>query len=310
MRGTYISIWGYVVMALDDNLDVYAEWDLFQEHGVAREEDLTERKEIFLETLMRDGKVNPVTEAEVLPEKYDNYFEWFFMKADPKAELVPTAKDMNTLRLALGEARFNDMSVYDRELFATGYKSDLMRQAEMDPSMYFMWAADDRAGKEEDKKMQLFRSWFARNQRIATEKQGFAVQNVFSNDPKDKWSSYSYTYGAQAKLGYEVAIVNAGKNSGAILAQLVSWAIETGGFIFDLPFEVKGYTVGNPAQPLKAVATEIDMDSALAQTMLGAQNTDMTRAVQIFIADKNNLLPGEEGYDTSFVQEYTASEEA
>lgn len=310
MRGTYISIWGYVVMALVDNLDVYAEWDLFQEHGVAREEDLAERKEIFLETLMRDNKVNPVTDAEVLPAQYDNYFEWFFMKADPKAELVPKASDMNALRLALGNARFDALSVYDRELFATGYKSDLIKEVDMHPSMYFLWVADETAGSMEEKKMKLFRSWFARNQRMATEKQGFAVQNVFSQDPKDKWSSYSYTYGAQDKLGYEVAVVNAGQNSGAILAQLTRWAIETGGFIYNIPFEVKGYTVGQPPQPLKAVATEIDMDSALAQTMLGAKNTGMTRAVQIFIADKNNILPGEEGYDTSFVQEYTASEEA
>ncbi|MNH23631.1 hypothetical protein D3C79_835370 [compost metagenome] len=39
--------------------------------------------------------------------------------------------------------------------------------------------------------------------------------------------------------------------------------------------------------------------------MLGAMNAGMTRYMQVFIGDKNNILPGEEGYDTSYVQELT-----
>jgi len=309
MKGTYISIWGYVVMVLADDLNVYEQWASFQRHGVAREEDLSERKEIFIEILMRKGLVNPVTDAEVLPEKYENYFEWFFMKSDPKAELVPSPDEMATLHRKLGCEAYHAMDVYTRELFATGYKSDLMVAAGMLPAMYFEWLIDPKAGTLEEKKMALFRSWFERNQRMAAEQQGFAVQNVASNNPKDKWSSFSYTYGAQDKLGYEVAIVNAGPRSGAILAQITKWAIDTGGFMLDMPFEVPGYTVGNPPSVLKAVATELDMVSPLAQAMLGAKNQGMTRAVQIFIADANNILPTEEGYDTGFVQEYAETPE-
>jgi hypothetical protein len=302
---TYISIWGFLVFVVDGTLDVYEKWETFQRHGIARKETLDERKEIFLETLISSGMVNEVSDAEVIPDNIDRYFDWFFMKADPKAELVPTPDCMRRLQQAIGDEQFNAMSVYERELYATGYRSPLITDVNFDRQTYFRWMGDHKAGSFETKKMALFKSWFKRNQDMATAEQGFAVQNVTSNDPKDTWRSYSYTYGAQGKLGYEVLIVNAGPNSGAMLAQLTKWAIETGGFIENIPFTIPGYTVGPGGEPLKAVATEQVMGPVATTRLLGAMNAGMKRYMQVFVGDKNNILPGEEGYDTGYVQELT-----
>lgn len=308
-KNTYISIWGFLVFVVDPTFDVYERWERFQRHGIARKEPLSERKEIFIEVIMREGLVNEVSDAEVIPDNIDSYFDWFFMKADPKAELVPGPDDLLRLRQAIGDTAFDAMSVYDRELYATGYKSPMITDVDFDRQTYFRWLGDHKAGSFEQKKMGLFKSWFKRNQDMATAEQGFAVQNVFSNDPKDLWASYSYTYGAQDKLGYEVLVVNAGQTSGGMLAQITKWAIETGGFIENVPFTVPGYTVGPGGELLRAVATEQVVGDVAKTRMLGAINAGMTRYMQVFIADKNNLLPGEEGYDTSFVQELTAEKE-
>lgn len=304
-QNTYISIWGFLVFVVDPSLDVYAKWETFQRHGIARKESLDERKEIFLDTLINSGLVNAVSDAEVIPEKIDSYFDWFFMKTDPKAELVPSPDDLIRLRQAIGDEACDAMSVYERELFATGYRSPAIVDVDFDRQTYFRWLGDHKAGDFEKKKMTLFASWFKRNQDMATEKQGFAVQNVTSEDPKDTWNSYSYTYGAQGKLGYEVLIVNVGPNSGAILAQLTKWAIETGGFIENVPFTIPGYTVGPDAEPLKAVATEQVMDDVATTRLLGAMNAGMKRYMQVFVGDKRNILPGEDGYDVGYVQELT-----
>ena len=309
-QNTYISIWGFLVFVVDPSLDVYAKWETFQRHGIARKEPLDERKEIFLDTLINSGLVNAVSDAEVIPEKIDSYFDWFFMKTDPKAELVPSPDDLIRLRQAIGDEACDAMSVYERELFATGYRSPAIAEVDFDRKTYFRWLGDHKAGDFEKKKMTLFASWFKRNQDMAAEKQGFAVQNVFSNDPKDQWASYSYTYGAQDKLGYEILLVNAGTGSGGILAQLARWAIETGGFIENVPFTIPGYKVGPEGQLLKAVATEQAMGPVATTRMMGAINAGMTRYMQVFIGDKNNVLPGEDGYDVSFVQTLPPDEEA
>ncbi|MMZ70240.1 hypothetical protein D1872_332360 [compost metagenome] len=56
---------------------------------------------------------------------------------------------------------------------------------------------------------------------------------------------------------------------------------------------------------MRAVASEQVMGEVAKTRMLGAMNAGMTRYMQVFIGDKNNILPGEEGYDTSYVQELT-----
>ncbi|MNF19024.1 hypothetical protein D3C80_2234810 [compost metagenome] len=45
------------------------------------------------------------------------------------------------------------------------------------------------------------------------------------------------------------------------------------------------------------------MGDVATTRMLGAVNAGMTRYMQVFVGDKNNILPGEDGYDTGYVQE-------
>lgn len=302
-QNTYISIWDFLVFVTGEPFDVYEKWETFQRHGIARKEQLSERKEIFIDTLIHDKLVNSVSDAEVVPDNIDNYFSWFFMKTDPKAELVPSPDDMLRLRQAVGDDQFASWSAYDRELFATGYKCPIIVDADFDRQTYFRWVGDHKAGDFEKKKMALFSSWYKRNSKMAAAEQGFSLENVFSEDPTDRWCSYSYTVGVSEKLGYEILLVNAGKNSGPLLAQIAKWAIDTGGFIENVPFGVPGYTVGEEKIPLKAVATEQGMGDVATTRMQGAVNAGMKRYMQVFIGDKNNLLPGEDGHDASFVQE-------
>ncbi|MCY1290351.1 hypothetical protein D9M70_394900 [compost metagenome] len=192
------------------------------------------------------------------------------------------------------------MSQYHREMFATGYRQPVFKEAQFSQTVYLQWLADESVGDLESKKMVIFRSHMEDIRNKAIKNQGFAIQNVCSNEP---WKTYSYTIAASEKLGYDVVMVNAGPDSGHHLAELVSTAIKEGGFKLDEPFVDTNYRIAG--EPMRAVAKELGMDSPAVTRMQGAVNAGMKRVVQIYIGDKNNRLPDEEGYDAAFVQELT-----
>jgi len=289
---TYIAVWNYVVVVRDSQLNVYDEWEKFIQRGIAGEKELSERKEIFVDVLVSKGKVGLPSESEVIPSEVPSYFGW---------HNVPTGSEMNALHQVLTDAQWEAMSIYDRELFATGYTLRVFKNVGFSADVYYRWVADIKAGDMESKKITIFRSWMEKTRDAAIAKQGFAIQNVFSNEPADVWHTYSYTIGTTAKLGCDVVIVNAGKGSGDILANITTNAIKEGGFKEGEVFTIGGYTIAG--SDMRAMVKEITLESPTAQGMNGALNAGMTKVMQVFIGDKNNILPDEAGYDTSFVQE-------
>ena len=305
---TYVSIWNFVVFVLDETLDVYTEWETFIRHGVARLESMSERREIFIDHLVAKSMVSLPSEQEIIPEQIDAYFSWFFTQADLRNFTVPSPDAIIRLKQAMTAKDYDELSVHVRELFAMGYMSPLMKQAGFEVPMYFRWLSDHKAGSLEDKKMALVSSWMNEMQRAAAEKQGFSIHNVFSNDPVDTWHRYSYTAHLTSKLNYDLLLVNCGHYSGHNLAEIAKWLIETGGVIEGEVFTMPGITVNKV--PLRMVAsTQMPVDEVATTRMQGAINHGMTQYVQIFVGDKNNILPGEEGYDITFDQTLTVSKD-
>lgn len=305
---TYVSIWNFIVFVLDETLDVYTEWETFVRHGVARLESMSERREIFVDHLVAKSMVSLPSEQEIIPEQIDAYFGWFFTQADLRNFTVPSPDAIIRLKQAMTAKDYDGLSVHERELFAMGYMSPLMKQAGFEVPMYFRWLSDHKAGSLEDKKMALVSSWMKEMQRAAAEKQGFSIHNVLSNDPVDTWHRYSYTAHLTSKLNYDLLLVNCGHYSGHNLAEIAKWLIETGGVIEGEVFTMPGITVNKV--PLRMVAsTQMPVDEVATTRMQGAINHGMTQYVQIFVGDKNNILPGEEGYDSTFDQTLTVSKD-
>lgn len=305
---TYVSIWNFIVFVLDETLDVYTEWETFIRHGVARLESMSERREIFIDHLVAKSMVSLPSEQEIIPEQIDAYFSWFFTQADLRNSIVPSPDAIIRLKQAMTAKDYDELSVHERELFAMGYMSPLMKQAGFEVPMYFRWLSDHKAGSLEDKKIALVSSWMKEMQRAAAEKQGFSIHNVFSNDPVDTWHRYSYTAHLTSKLNYDLLLVNCGHYSGQNLADIAKWLIETGGVIEGEVFTMPGITVNKV--PLRMVASaQIPVDEVATTRMQGAITQGMTQYVQIFIGDKNNILPGEEGYDSTFDQTLTVSKD-
>lgn len=312
-KNEYIVVWSYVVIVLDETLDLYEEWDKFQRFGIAREEAQDERKEIFIELLAREGKVGLPDDEEVIPEKKDRYFDW---------KIRTTAEDMTKMREALKPEVFAAMSVYEREMFATGYHQPIFKKAHFGRATFLRWLSDEKVGTMENKKMTIFRSYMEDQRDQATKAQGFAIQNVLAGkvDPY-----YSYTIGLTEKLGFDLVLVNGGPSSGEILATQASRLlaekarppitldakgsnvvpitppVQPIGEVFALP----GFTIGKDKIPVRAQIVEIDINSITAKGMNGAINKGMKKVLQLYIGDRHNILPGEPDYDTTFVQELT-----
>lgn len=310
-KNSYVSIWGYGVCVLDETLNVYAEWDKFQRFGIARKECESERKEIFLETLVHEGKIGLPDDAEVVPTVMPRYFSW---------KLTATEEDINAMRDMIRPEVFDPMDPYEREMFATGYRQPLFKKANFSRATFLHWLSDESVGSMEEKKMTIFRSYMEDLREKAVAMQGFAIQNVNGGDNQPQ---YSYTISLTEKTGVELVLVNAGPGSPEIIVDQAKALIKAGlpklksvrhtdpavmsinGWVLtqSKPFIIEGFTVGPAKEPLRAEMVEIDMESPTAKQMLGAINAGMKRCIQIRIGDKNNILPSEPGYDGGFVQE-------
>ncbi|MNB61107.1 hypothetical protein D3C76_515820 [compost metagenome] len=312
-KNEYIVVWSYIVIVLDETLDLYEEWDKFQRFGIAREEADDERKEIFIELLVREGKLGIPDDEEVIPEKKARYFDW---------KIRATAEDMNMLRAALPPEVFDKMSSYEREMFATGYHQPIFKKAHFSRATFVMWLSDQSVGTMENKKMTIFRSYMEDQREKATKAQGFAIQNVLPGkvDPY-----YSYTIGLTEKLGFDLVLVNGGPSSGEIVATQASRllaekarppiTLDANGsnvvpIVQPMPqigevFALPGFTIGKDKIPVRARIVEIALDSITAQGMNGALNKGMKKVMQLQIGDENNVLPGEPDYNSGFVQELT-----
>lgn len=290
-KNTFISIYSYPVLVIVDDLDVYLEYDKFKQLGNFKECPESEQISAFVDFLLEQERVYQPEDVASIPSGIPWYFRW---------DRVPTAEDMDDLRTALGAEQWGNIPIYHREIFATGYHQPLFKEAAFSKETYLKWLSDTSGVTLKDKLMAIYKSRMEAMMAMDIMKMGFTVQNVFSDDPVDLWKTFSYTIGASEKLGYDVVLVNGGTLSSGILTKHVSAALQTGGFELGNVIEDADFLIAG--QPIRLMATEIPLDSITATEMLGAIKAGMPRAVQLFIGDKNNRLPGEEGYDELFVQ--------
>lgn len=297
----FAVVWGFIVK-LPITTDVYAEWQKFIKDNVAlRHIPHDEFREKFIDELFALGKAENINENDVVPDTVaDEYFSWFFMIDDILNERTPSSEDMLLYRSAFPQ-HVGQVSIRDQELYATGYKTDDFKDAQYTQSLYLKWLADDDVVSLEDKKIFLFRSWMKRNERLAIDKQGFAINNVFSNDPKDLYRRFSYSTGLNDKFGFEAILINGGDHSGRLLASVLS-RIVAGEDILSTNFVIPEFIIGEKGS-LRAKFIDIPLSSEAAKNMLANGDT-MSAVKQLLVGDKNNILPGESGYDDSFIQEF------
>ncbi len=134
---------------------------------------------------------------------------------------------------------------------------------------------------------------------------GFSVQAVFPNFPEDP--AFCYTVGLCEKLGAEIIIVAPGSTQilYGILSQTVIDCINKGEITVG-KIELSEYKLGN-GDHLRAEIIELDPQSPNAN-VFNLRLGDINKFYQVYVGDKNNLLPGEEGYDTENWG-YTVSED-
>lgn len=286
-KNTYVAIFDFIFFVVDETLDLYHEWALFESKGIACEEELSERKEIFLDELTHCGRLKIPSDSEVVPDRLDTYFAF---------DHIPSPEDMTTLKVALGDT-YESLSVRDRELLATGYKQQVFVKAGWTIDVYTKWLMDPSITLE-DKKFTIFHSIIEtkRLQNIALH--GYTMQGV-SGGSSTAWKNYIYSVGLSAKTGHELVIVNHGQSGPSILETAATSSLK-GTLIVDEVFVSDDFIVNG--LPLRLIIKDIPLDSFTAQGCMGKIGT-VTNIKQIFIADKNNILPGEEGYDVEFVQE-------
>lgn len=126
---------------------------------------------------------------------------------------------------------------------------------------------------------------------------GFGVQGVFATVPDEP--SFCYTVGLSKKLGAEIIIV-APTNVQSLHGILYQTTVDciNNGKITVGKFELSEYRMQlkDSMVNLRAEIVELANDSPNAN-VLNFRVGDVTKVYQLYVADKNNLLPNEEGYD-------------
>jgi hypothetical protein len=136
-------------------------------------------------------------------------------------------------------------------------------------------------------------------EQLAIATQGFALQGVFST--KEGETDRAYTIGLSIRTGFEVFAM-AGNDVNLLQAMVASYAkLALDGQDIEVPRNDLGGMRHQPNYGVRTVAVPVTDPEAI-QRYLPGQPHPVTKVYQILIADKNNLLPNEQGYDTDWVQ--------
>lgn len=133
---------------------------------------------------------------------------------------------------------------------------------------------------------------------------GFAIQGVFH--PGTVKPSYLYTVGLTDTLGAEVIVV--AEADIMALHPLINSAVQQAIANDDSEF-MQEYGVGtliDGVTPMKADFVEVTNHPAIPHLVVQRVG-DVKRVFQLSLADENNLLPGEEGYNEEWVQDLEAA---
>lgn len=230
-----------------------------------------------------------------LPEGYsETFYEMLTMTTDKE-------------RLDVVTAKFPDHGLNDHQLniLLGGYGYPKFIQVGFTPTEYFMWlwSATDKDDLQ-DRFMGVAHEMLQEMQRSHIAQHGWSIVQVGSGktDP-----SFAYTVGYTAKMGVEFIVVGGGVTGGNLLNYICDNIVKSNTIPLDTPLSTGDYlvTVDGQPQPLRLRIVELDMGSVTAGNVTSrVPGIDVTRILQLQTGDRNNILPGEPGYD-GLVQELT-----
>ena len=217
-------------------------------------------------------------------------------------KLVNTVPHLGILKGILEKFPDHGLNDYQLEMFSRGYEISELSEMGYTPEMYFAWLADSKDTEElVSKYWMVARSQMRAFTKEKAKEKGFSVVAVGSGDVDP---GFCYTTYLTDKVGYELILVGIGGHIGGRLVDSVCDMI-----IKEYPdspptsvltTDLFGIVVDGEPHDLRLQLVELDMDSPTAKGVKLGEN--VTRIIQVTIGDKNNLLPNEEGYDTSFIQ--------
>jgi hypothetical protein len=328
-KGDCVNIAGFYFKVLDDGLGLYMERDEYLLANIGKTSEENDEIFSFLENLVDKGKLEAVGSASpILENQYQVFFVW---------DEIPTSGDMELLQSTLGDIEWNRLPNRDREMLALGYRlprfvydedededeearlyptsqktetgddceflfkpTVLDDETEDDCEFYLNWIKDQKAGTLEEKLRTVLYYWLEKTRVEHIRSYGVSVAGVGFYGPGEKSLNISYTDGLSKIAGFELLIVNGPEAWAIILAQLAKMAISgslpSGVFrLEDIVFQYNGNSVG-------IVIKDLSVRSKTARRAFEDASVP-NKIKQIYIADKNNILPGEEGYDLSYVQD-------
>lgn len=282
-----ICIGNFLVTPLKEDLDIYS-----LHHGWAATSEPTETMEDFVQSLIDQELVSGSVKEDCDPSTVINYLTW---------PHHPSPQDLDDLREALPGDQLDGINNHQLEILATGYKVPAIDET-LGRDTYFKWLADPDVGDVEYKIFSVANMKMDDDRKEHISRVGWSLMQVGAGrkDP-----GYTYSVGLSAKVGYEFIVIGGGNHGGPIINEICTRLVDNGDSLDDIE-TLDCIKMKDKEGGVRVGFIDVDMDSHDANgVMARVSDIPVISIKKILIADKNGLLPGEEGYDEGMVQTLT-----
>jgi hypothetical protein len=260
---------------------VYAEYENFQR-------DVAEVQQSFdnFITYLMDKDLGEYLEPDAVTDQVTNFLSW---------DLIPTAQDVGSAFDLIHKYPLA-LTQHLLEQLASGYRSLPFQEALFTRDEYFRFMAEKCTSVKaiEELRFTIALSQITVKENQLIKEHGFTTMNVFDNETG---MNFSHTVALSGHAGFEV-IVMAALDTG-ILHRLAIRVAES--YTKDGPKIEEGIHVGwlknQSGEDMRFELVEIVAGQVLGK-LIKTTRGEVKRVMQVLIADKNNILPGESGYDT------------
>lgn len=245
--------------------------------------------ENFINWLIHQGYGDYIT-PELIPENVSKFLTW---------EVRPTAMDFATT-FDIVCRHPTVMTQHLLEQLASGYRTPVFQEHDFSRDDYFQFMKEKAIDPESiDKlRMTVAISVIKAKENKLIKEHGYTKQFVTAGADTPP---FCYSIGLTAQTGFEVLCVAAlPMEHLACMVDYVAKSYLPGGEPF-LPGIYEGWLIGKGEIPLRTQLKEVVLEQARKEYVMNTRG-EVTRVFQVLIADKNNVLPGEPGYDIEFLQ--------
>lgn len=196
---------------------------------------------------------------------------------------------------------YNDRQI---KILAQGYMFNTFIEAGFERDDYFHWLADPAVGTLDQKLSTVFSAKIQQIHSEHIQKHGWSLIGVGAgdNDP-----AFCYTIGLTAKVGFELIGVNIPISIANAMMNEVCQGVVDGSIPLDTVFEINGFGIGE--SNVRAKIVDIALDSPTASNVKSrVPGITVTQIKQLWCGDANNILPDEEGYDSSYIQTLSSAD--